>query len=56
MKRLPIIKPVFAWASVWDDGAKDAICQVSFYKDSLQDNLRHIRVRVVPTHRRRKRK
>lgn len=41
-------KAVKAWASVWEDDGKPAICEISFYKDHLQSNLKHIRVLISP--------
>jgi hypothetical protein len=41
-------KPVKAWASVWVENGEDAICQIGFWRDTLQSNLRKIRVLVSP--------
>jgi hypothetical protein len=44
----PVIKSTKAWASLWWVGRSgdqhEEICEVSFYKDKLQPNLRKIRV------------
>lgn len=48
MKAKPKVKPANAWASVWLDNGKDAICEVSFWREHLQSNLRKIRVLIVP--------
>lgn len=51
------IKPTKAWAALWLVGAsgrqREEICQVEFYKDQLQSNLRKIPVQIVPVERKR---
>ena len=52
------IKPVKGYAAVWMAGPsgkmREEICEVSFYRESLQQNLRHIRVIITPIHPRKK--
>lgn len=50
--KLKDIKPTMAWAEVSEDIPPD-IWRVHWYKDQLRDDLRKIRVKIIPIKRKR---
>lgn len=53
--KLKDLKPVKAWAAVSEDVPPE-IWAVEWYRQHLQDNLRHIRVMVTPIEKRPRKK